>query len=76
MPVYEYKCDECGYKFEALRSIKDADKPLSCVVCNGTKTHRMLSTFFAHSGAGSLSSGSSSSGCGGCSGGSCSSCRH
>ena len=34
MPTYEYKCQDCGYKFESFQGIKD--EPLEkCPKCNG-----------------------------------------
>lgn len=72
MPLYEYVCKDCGDHFDALRSMKDADKEIQCRKCHGSNTARALSVFFASSEGRSVAS--SSGGCGGCSGGSCSSC--
>ncbi len=72
MPLYEYKCKDCGAHFDALRSMKDADKPIQCRSCNGSHTSRALSVFFAGSDGKSITN--SSSGCAGCGGGQCSSC--
>ncbi|UCE97867.1 MAG: zinc ribbon domain-containing protein [Dehalococcoidia bacterium] len=33
MPVYEYICDNCGHKFEALRSINESTS-VNCKKCN------------------------------------------
>ncbi|MBE3143719.1 MAG: zinc ribbon domain-containing protein [Planctomycetes bacterium] len=74
MPVYEYTCTNCGYKFDALRSMKDADNPIECKECNSVHTHRMLSKIFAQSNGKSLNT--NSGGCSGCSGGTCASCRN
>lgn len=74
MPIYEYKCQECGKRFEALRSIKDADIPIQCEGCHSTKTHRIASACFSKVSGVSASSGAG--GCSGCSGGSCASCGH
>ena len=30
MPIYEYECLTCSTKFEALRSMKDADAEIAC----------------------------------------------
>ena len=73
MPIYEYQCDLCGKKFEALRSMGSADSPIPCDGCKSDSTRRMLSLFFAHNSNGVLSGGEKS--CGGCSGGTCSSCN-
>jgi len=73
MPIYEYVCEECGKKFDALRSMKDADAAIGCKSCASLKTHRVLSVCYAHGD--QQRSSSSGGGCSGCSGGSCSSCR-
>ena len=49
MPLYEYICNDCRTKFDALRSINNADAPIACQDCQGENTSRMLSLFFAHS---------------------------
>lgn len=74
MPIYEYICEDCGKKFDALRAMKDSDAPIACKNCNGTHTRRAISVFFANSEGRSVTH--SDGGCGGCSGGSCGSCGH
>ena len=74
MPIYEYACSSCGAKFDALRSMKDADKPLDCAKCHSTTTRRVQSMCYSQSQGRSTST--ASSGCAGCSGGSCGSCGH
>ena len=74
MPLYEYVCKDCGHHFDALRSMKDADKVIPCRSCHSEQTQRALSVFYASSEGRSVTQ--SGSGCGGCSGGSCSSCSH
>jgi len=74
MPIYEYKCQDCGAKFESLRHMRDADAPIQCASCSSTNTKRVLSTCYTKREGASSQSGSS--GCAGCSGGSCSSCGH
>ncbi len=49
MPLYEYICNDCRTKFDALRSINNADAPIACQDCQGENTSRLLSLFFAHS---------------------------
>lgn len=73
MPIYEYKCSDCGANFDALRAMKEADSKIACKKCLSENTHRVLSTCFAH---GVSQPSSSGGGCSGCSGGSCSSCRN
>lgn len=68
MPLYEYKCNTCGRRFEAL--IYGSMKPV-CPKCNGQDLDRLFSAFAVSSGSGS----SKSDGCayqtpsGGCSSG-------
>jgi putative FmdB family regulatory protein len=49
MPLYEYICLDCHTKFDALRSMNDADAQIACQDCQGENTSRVLSVFFAHS---------------------------
>jgi putative FmdB family regulatory protein len=74
MPLYEYVCKECGTRFDALRSMKEADRPIACKDCHSEHTSRQLSTFFAQSGGKAVAG--TSSGCGSCAGGSCAGCGH
>ena len=34
MPLYEYKCEECGHQFEARRAIKERND-VECPDCKG-----------------------------------------
>lgn len=72
MPIYEYICLDCKTRFEALRSMKDADAPILCKECDSERTSRAITVFFAQSG-GRIVAGNSNS-CGSCAGGSCASC--
>jgi putative FmdB family regulatory protein len=72
MPLYEYTCDECGRRFDALRSFKDADMPISCENCGSNRTRRCITVFFTQSGGKVVAGGSP--GCAGCAGGSCATC--
>ena len=73
MPIYEYACLDCGEKFEALRSMNDADTPIACVQCEGEHTSRLLAVFFAQSGGRVVASGNSA--CTTCSSNSCATCN-
>lgn len=72
MPVYEYVCKECGNRFDALRTMSQADAPIACEGCRSQNTERALSVFFASSGGKIVAGGGSS--CSSCAGGSCSTC--
>ena len=56
MPIYEYRCEKCGKKFEKLRRMADADREMECPDCQSTKIARMQSAF-ATAGCGSGSAG-------------------
>jgi putative FmdB family regulatory protein len=72
MPIYEYICLDCGERFELLRSMKDADAPITCRGCEGQHTSRLLSLFNASSGGRVVAGGAS--GCASCSSGACATC--
>lgn len=56
MPIFEYKCDQCGSTFEKLvRSAGTA--PAACPSCGHTAVTKQLSVFAAHA-ASSRGSGS------------------
>jgi putative FmdB family regulatory protein len=74
MPIYEYRCDDCGERHE--RIVLSKSTAIECPKCASAKQTMQISVFAAHgngaksSGGSSSSSGSSSSG-GGCCGGAC-----
>lgn len=76
MPLYEYLCQDCGHRFDTMRSMKDADSPATCKSCHSDHTRRMISVFFAASDGRSVTTTNGNGGCSGCSGGSCASCGH
>jgi len=46
MPIYEYRCLECGEKFEKLvRSINNPEPEIKCPKCGGRKVEKLLSSF-------------------------------
>ena len=47
MPLYEYRCEHCGKRFEMLRRMQDADRELKCPDCQSEEVERLLSTFTA-----------------------------
>ncbi|NLW30118.1 MAG: zinc ribbon domain-containing protein [Fibrobacter sp.] len=55
MPIYEYKCKECGKEFEELVPI-GIDKNPSCPSCSSENTEKKFSIF------GSLGAGCGNSG--------------
>lgn len=73
MPIYEYVCLDCGERFETMRSMKEADAPISCRQCESPRTSRMLSLFNAASSGRVVAGGNA--GCAGCSSSSCATCK-
>jgi|WetSurMetagenome_2_1015567.scaffolds.fasta_scaffold02263_12 putative FmdB family regulatory protein len=61
MPIYEYKCQKCGAKFEIRRSINENDKDIKCPKCETESPRRVFSAFTTGCGAGSDSSTATSS---------------
>jgi len=48
MPIYEYKCQDCGTRFEKLvRRSADAET-LECPSCGQKRLNQELSVFAAH----------------------------
>jgi putative FmdB family regulatory protein len=79
MPVYEYYCEHCDRRFEALRPMSQSTAPMTCPRCATPDARRLVSVFAAvsrDSGGSRLVAGSGSGGCGSCSGGSCATCGH
>ncbi|NLY30511.1 MAG: zinc ribbon domain-containing protein [Firmicutes bacterium] len=69
MPLREFRCRQCGERFEEL---VQGDTKVPCPSCDSREVERLISSF------GFKSTGSSSagaSGCASCSGGSCSTCH-
>ena len=55
MPIYEYRCDDCGTKFEKLvRRSTDADA-VECPSCGEKHLTQEMSTFAAQVGSGGKS---------------------
>lgn len=63
MPMYEYRCTECGAEFEKLLRFSEADKLPACPICQGTQTRKKLSAVasFGATESGSFTSGGSCS---------------
>jgi putative FmdB family regulatory protein len=42
MPIYEYQCEACGHKLEAIQKV--SDKPLkTCPSCNRNQLQKLIS---------------------------------
>lgn len=49
MPIYEFKCQKCGQRFEELCRIGEDGSGLVCPGCGGSKLRRCQSAFSARS---------------------------
>jgi len=48
MPIYKYKCEDCGHIFEQFFfTIKKAEKELKCPECDGLSQKTFTTTSFA-----------------------------
>jgi len=50
MPIYEYRCEDCGTKFEKLIRRQSETDALECPSCGQQHLKQELSTFAAHAG--------------------------
>ncbi|MBM7622551.1 FmdB family zinc ribbon protein [Sporohalobacter salinus] len=69
MPIYEFRCKDCGYEFEALCGSNN-ERPDCCPECKAQELKKLLSTFSAKGP--TISSGDGS--CSDCSSTSCDTC--
>jgi putative FmdB family regulatory protein len=53
MPIFEYKCQDCGTKFEKL--VRGTTTDILCPSCGKDHLEQELSTFSAHANGGSKS---------------------
>jgi putative FmdB family regulatory protein len=60
MPMYEYRCSECGSQYEQLRRMSEADRDLECPRCGSVDVARQVSACAVR---GSSSGGNSGGGC-------------
>jgi putative FmdB family regulatory protein len=49
MPIYEFRCGDCGRVVEALRRIGEGPEGLTCPGCGSSRLDRQLSTFASRS---------------------------
>ncbi|RDV82921.1 FmdB family zinc ribbon protein [Ammonifex thiophilus] len=69
MPIYEFRCQACGYRFERLCPMGETGENLTCPACGAKAPLRVMSAFTTKG----VESGSGSS-CSSCTSTSCSTC--
>ena len=64
MPLFEYRCADCGAKFDEL--VSSADEAVACPKCRSSKIEKLLSVFAASVSGGSYATAPSCArpGCG------------
>ncbi len=65
MPIYEFRCENCGKIFEALCFTKEDEKEVKCPYCGSKEAKREYSTFGTNWGRAFNLGGSCGSGRGG-----------
>ncbi len=68
MPIYEYKCPNCGERFEVRQAMGEDGSSLSCPKCHAPSPERLFSSFFK---SGSNDAGAMETSCPTCSSGVC-----
>lgn len=77
MPVFEYKCKDCGSKYDMFHKSSLNQEEVTCPKCGSTKNKKLFSAFAtANSSEGDFSSSCASGNCstdysGGCASGMC-----
>jgi putative FmdB family regulatory protein len=77
MPIFEYRCQECGTKYEVLHKSSESQNEIMCPNCHSIKNKKLYSAFSASMGDSDYSSNRCASGnCeipsgGGCASGMC-----
>jgi putative FmdB family regulatory protein len=51
MPIYEYRCPDCGHRFEMLQRMGEGGEGLACPRCGAGRVEKQFSTFAATGGA-------------------------
>jgi len=62
MPLYEYRCEACGHRFEVWQRMGAGSQGVSCPQCGSQEVKKVLSTF-ASSTSASAPCGSPASSC-------------
>jgi len=73
MPLFEYRCVDCGNRFDRLIKHEHADDAMTCPSCGSTESRRLISVFATFYPTGTRGTEVPSASVGGCGcGGACS----
>lgn len=50
MPVYEYRCEQCGARFDKLVPMSQAQAEQQCPSCGAERARKLMSSFAATGG--------------------------
>ncbi len=64
MPLFEYRCNECGNEFEKIVRFSEASQNPDCPACQGQDTKKKISTFASRGSSFSSAGVAASSSCG------------
>jgi len=62
MPMYVYRCQNCGEQFEKMMRFSESDRLPECPECHSAETQKQVTTFAATGASASTSYGGSSCG--------------
>ncbi len=65
MPIYEYRCNECGHVFPRLQRIGATSEGVTCPKCESSNVERVVSAFASSGSSSGLGSGASAPSCSG-----------
>ena len=64
MPIFEYRCRECGGKFEMI--VSSSKSAVTCRSCGSKKVEQLLSVFAVAGGSSAAAAASEPGPCGAC----------
>ncbi|MBN2089934.1 zinc ribbon domain-containing protein [candidate division KSB1 bacterium] len=76
MPIYEFKCQSCGQRFEKLLFSSQLNSKIDCPDCKSTTVERIFSVFGFSTGTRTVTSTPGGGSCHTCSSHHCSTCHH
>lgn len=71
MPIYDYRCDDCGSTYDVFHKVREVAEDIVCPSCQSTKHTRLISapSISMNSASGAVRSDAPAPGC--CMGGAC-----